>query len=110
MKFTKKLMSVLLVVLMLVTMALPAMADTPITITIDNAVPGHTYAAYQIFKGDFHEGILTHIEWSTTIDAGGLLAELQKSTVDSNDPYPLFTKDGANPFAVATTANDVAAV
>ena len=78
MKFAKKLMSVLLVVLMLATMALPAMAapEESGSITINHPHAGHKYKAYQIFKGTLDGGILTNIEWGDDIDA----------TTDSEDP------------------------
>lgn len=72
MKFAKKLMSVLLVVLMLVTMALPAMADgepDPATcsLIINHDHDGHTYEAYQIFKGTLSGNVLSSIEWGNGV-------------------------------------------
>jgi len=99
MKFAKKLMSVLLVVLMLVTMALPAMADTPITITLENVPANHTYAAYQIFKGTLHDGILTEIEWGNGVNGASLLSALKVE--------PHFGNGNENLFS---SSNDAAAV
>jgi len=105
MKFAKKLMSVLLVVLMLVTMALPAMAaNGDITITLENVPANHTYAAYQIFKGTLSSGILTDIAWGNDTAGAAFLAYLKD---DSESPFAA-TSSTANPFAGSSTASEVA--
>lgn len=61
MKKSRKLMSVLLIVAMLFTLAAPAMATpTATTISVDDE---RTYEVYQIFTGDLHEGKLSNITW-----------------------------------------------
>ena len=86
MKRLKQLAGVLLSLAMLLTLALPAYAvDGPFTITITGD-PGHTYEAYQIFKGDLHETttgdesdvetvkILSNIQWGSGISEDGRTA------------------------------------
>lgn len=50
------------------------------TITINNAIPGHTYRAYQIFQGDLYEPeedgvitkkVLSNIKWGTSFESHG---------------------------------------
>ena len=60
----KKIASILLVLMLVLTMAAPALADgeTKHTITITNTKSGHTYSAYQVFEGDITGGKLTNID------------------------------------------------
>ena len=51
MKYAKKLASLLLAMLMAFAMATTAFAA------------GHTYEIYQIFTGDYHNGILSNVKW-----------------------------------------------
>ena len=101
MKTMKKLFALLLAVLMVMGMATTAMAaSTPenYTITINNAVAGHSYAAYQIFTGklDSTTGVLTDIQWGDGVNGETLVEDLRKS----NGPgYPLMTVNDVNPFA-----------
>ncbi len=101
MKFAKKLMSVLLVVLMLATMALPAMADDAKTITIKSTVPGHTYTAYQILSGEVTTaGILSTPKWGTGLkddDEDHVASFL--SALKANDS---FKHEGTNVFSGVT--------
>ena len=68
----KKLMALLAALTLALAMAVPAFAEaatTTYTITINNGTG--TYAAYQIFKGDLHEGTLSNIQWGDNVtDAG----------------------------------------
>ena len=50
MKTTKKIVSILLALAMVLSLATTAFAYT---VTIENDADGHTYEAYQIFDGDF---------------------------------------------------------
>ena len=72
MKYMKKLMALLAALTLALAMAVPAFAETTTTtytITINNGTG--TYAAYQIFKGDLHEGTLSNIQWGDNVtDAG----------------------------------------
>lgn len=73
MKTTKKLASLILSVVMLLSLCMAAGADetentaTTYTITIDGADAGHTYEAYQIFKGKLAGNVLTEIELGTGV-------------------------------------------
>ena len=73
MKYMKKLMTLLAVLTLALTMAVPAFAETTTptkyTITINNGTG--TYAAYQIFKGDLHEKTLSNIEWGDNVTDEG---------------------------------------
>ena len=88
MKSMKKLVTLLLSLVMLCALALPAMADdaTP-SITINGAVAGHTYTAYQVFKGVYYKGsrqigtpedkeYLSDVEWGKDVDGTAILNEL----------------------------------
>lgn len=82
MRKMKKLLSVLVAATMTLAMAAPSFAapDTPVetpeggfTITINNENSGHTYEAYQIFKGDLAEDengkkILSNIGWGSGVN------------------------------------------
>jgi len=72
----KRLAGLLLALVMLLAMAAPAMAEetTTYTLTLKNALPGHTYTAYQIFTGDLHEGILSNIVWGDGVTEEGQAA------------------------------------
>ena len=94
MKRLKKAGALVLALLMTFVFAIPAMAaetaaQTPYSITIQNENDGHTYQAYQIFKGDYSqkeveetEGektkveVLANIEWGNGVDSTALLADL----------------------------------
>ena len=81
MKKSRKLMSILLVVAMLFTLAAPAMAanEKPHTITITNETAGHTYTAYQVFSGDIEildgKEVLTNIAWGNGVNGNSLLTK-----------------------------------
>ena len=98
MKNMKKLVSVLLTLVMALALTVPAFAanTTAHTITITNEKPGHTYTAYQVFKGDITGGKLTNIVWGTGVEGDALLTELK-------------TPEGS-PYAGCNSAEDVAAV
>ncbi|MBR2949545.1 MAG: isopeptide-forming domain-containing fimbrial protein [Lachnospiraceae bacterium] len=54
------------------------------TVTIKDANDGHTYEAYQIFAGDYANGILSSIKWGTGFNkdqAKAFLDELKQDTV-----------------------------
>ena len=75
----KKLASVLLILAMIFTMSATAFAANTKahTITITNDKAGHTYTAYQVFKGDISNGKLTNIEWGSGVNGDGLLVALK---------------------------------
>lgn len=45
-------------------------------ITIDHAVAGHTYEAYQVFAGDLYNGILSNIVWGSGVNVTSTTATL----------------------------------
>ncbi len=69
MKKLKKAVSFLLALVMVLSMSVTAFAadDTQYTITISNSTEGYEYTAYQIFKGDLSEGVLSNIEFGSAL-------------------------------------------
>lgn len=80
MRKIKKIASFVLALVMVFGMTVTAMAEntTEHTITITNTKAGHTYEAYQVFKGDISNGKLTNIEWGAGVNGEKLLTELKK--------------------------------
>ena len=74
MKTMKKFGALVLAVVMAMALAVPASAAGHGSIAISKAVEGHTYTAYQIFKGDFATGKLSNIEWGDDISEAGKTA------------------------------------
>ena len=87
MRNMRKLLSLLLALVMVFSLAVTAFADeatgeteapaeTTYTITIP-AGDAHNYAIYQIFTGDLHEGVLSNIKWGAngTGEAEELVSE-----------------------------------
>lgn len=78
---TRKLLSLVLTALMLLALTLPALADETYSITIKNTASGHTYEAYQIFKGDLSEQdgkkVLSNVQWGSGVNGTALLAALK---------------------------------
>ena len=83
MKKTGKLLLFLLVLTMVLSLSVTALAAEPYTITIkgDGSTANHTYEAYQIFSGDLHDPnltkeaneptqalILSNIKWGAGVD------------------------------------------
>lgn len=90
MKSMKKLVTLLLSLVMLCALAMPAMADaTTYSITINGAVEGHTYTAYQVFKGAYYKGnrqvkeneaeYLSDVTWGDGVASNALLTELKSN-------------------------------
>lgn len=92
MKSMKKLVTLLLSLVMLCALALPAMAADAkeYSITIDGAVAGHTYTAYQVFKGVYYSGnrqvvgkdaeYLSDVQWGDGVDGTAIVTELKAPT------------------------------
>lgn len=76
----KKIASILLVLMLVLTMAAPALAEgePTHTITITNPKSGHTYSAYQVFQGDITGGKLTNIDWGDGVNGAALLTALKE--------------------------------
>ena len=105
MKSMKKLVTLLFSLVMLCALAIPVMADEPTySITINGAVAGHTYTAYQVFKGvyssdsDNNKEYLSNVEWGVGVASDALLTELKKNETLNNK------------FKDANSAEDVAYV
>lgn len=101
MKNVSKLFALLLAVVMVLGMVAPAFAanENPHTITLTYDKSGHTYDAYQIFKGDLSEsGKLSNIEWGAGVSGDAILTALKADATLGAD------------FADAATAEQVAAV
>lgn len=110
MKRLKKLFSYLIALTMVFSIATIAgvnvHADNGHTLTINNARNGHIYDAYQIFKGDYSDGILTNITEGSGVNLSGLIAALKEDTkfnTTEND-------NNTNIFKDVKTAADVAKV
>ena len=93
MKTVKRALALVLALTLLLAMSATVFAadDTTYTITIsgDNVVAGHTYEAYQIFKGDLAEKdsktILSNIEWGSGVNGDALLTALKADATLGND-------------------------
>lgn len=74
MKHTKRFLSFVLSMILMLTLAMPVMADehSNHTITINETVAGHTFEAYQIFSGEVasNDGnvVLSNPEWGSGVD------------------------------------------
>ena len=98
MKHLKKLASILLVLVMVLSVTTTAFAADVTNNTT------HSYNAYQIFSGTQADNSvpLGDVAWGSGINGAAFLAELKTDT--------RFVKEGTNIFASCTTAADVAAV
>lgn len=115
MKRIKKIASLVLAAIMVMSMTIPAFAanNNEYTITVnlnENDKGSHTYEAYQLFQGDLKvetdgKKILSNIEWGAAIKASApaFLEELKNS-----DKFNDENKE--NLFSECTTAEKVAAV
>lgn len=109
MRNLKKVASLLLAMVMVLSMSLTAFAaaDTPHTITVKNEVDGHEYTAYKVFEGDISDGKLTNIQWGAGVDSANLLLALKAD----NTNYKVTDEGGNvidNVFAACESAEDVA--
>lgn len=87
MKHLKKIASLLLAMVMVLTMCVTGYADntTGHTITVKNAENNHQYIAYQIFSGDKSGNKLINITWSGQVDGTAILAALKKNNAIYKD-------------------------
>ena len=91
MKTTRRTLTLVLALAMILSLAIPALAADSYTLTINNATTGHTYEAYQIFSGNLEttaQGVqvLTEIEWGANVSDGDALITEIKSTAAAADP------------------------
>ena len=69
MRLGKKLAGFLLSLALSLAMTLGVMAAGGThTLTIESETSGHTYQAYQVFSGDYHEGVLSNVQWGSGVD------------------------------------------
>lgn len=106
-KTIKRLGAVLLAMAMAVSVLCTGAlaAETTYSITVKSEVSGHTYEAYQVFKGTVATGddkkkVLSDIEWGSGVDSAKLVEELQSA---ENNPF-------GSDFSEKDTAADIAAV
>ena len=84
MKRMRKLMALVIAVAMVLAMGVSVFAAGDGTITITDAVNGHTYTAYQIFKGDLSDGVLSNIDWGNGINDAGKAALRSAYSLEDN--------------------------
>ena len=111
MKKMKKLASLILAVVMVLSMTVAAFAagntnvDNPNeekhTITIQNVNAGHNYQAYQIFRGDYFEEKLSNITWGYGVNGDALLVALK-----ADDDLKDYFKDCDSAEAVAKVLSE----
>lgn len=89
MKKAKKIMAFLLAMVMVMGMSVTVLANenTDYTITITNQVDGYVYEAYQVFKGDLHDGKLSNITWGAGVNSEALLHDLNDELIGGNRPF-----------------------
>lgn len=105
----KRTISILICLMLVLSMAIPAFADEPtFTLTIENKADGHTYEAYQIFKGTLETAagtgvqVLTNIVWGDSIsDVAGLQAAIEAMASAAEDTSPLKKLMGSTGTAAA---------
>ena len=124
----KKILTLVLALVLVLGLAAPAFAadDETYTITM-NTTENHTYAAFQIFRGDLAEKtegegddavtsvILSNIEWGYDVDGPTLLGLLKNPTlIDDREALGYVPASGDTPastiFSDCTTAREVAEV
>lgn len=79
MKQAKKLASLLLALVMVLALATTAFAAT-VNVPADSIITGHAFTAYQVFKGDYSDGVLSNVGWGTGINSTNFLAALKNDT------------------------------
>ena len=101
MKKMKRLVALALSVVMVLAMSVFASADEPTyTITINDAVKGHTYEAYQIFSGVLSGGKLTDIKWGN-----GVKQFTYNEKTAAEDIAKSLTQENVKDFAKVAGAN-----
>lgn len=75
MKHMNRILALALALIMVLGLATTAYAaDETYTLTLNEALEGHTYTAYQIFTGDLNESTLSNIVWGEGVTAAGQAA------------------------------------
>lgn len=108
MKHVKRLAVILLAVLMVFGVSSSVFAADNYSITINSSTTGHTYEAYQVFKGSVNEkGVLTDVTWGDGVNSAALLTALKAdATIGSKFTDAATAQDVAN--AMANVQNDSA--
>lgn len=101
MKQTRKIISVLLMVALLFTLAVPAAFAATVTVPSDGILKDHTFTAYQIFSGREEGGVLSDVQWGSGINSDAFLTALKADTTYGS----LFT-DCADAAVVAKVLGD----
>ena len=79
--------------------AASATAAEVYTLTINNTETGHTYEAYQVFKGRLDSGTLSDIEWGEGVDGAALSAAKYNNKAAKDIAKDLKTTANAEAFA-----------
>lgn len=74
MKQTKKLASLMLALVMVLSLVVNAAA---VDVTINNSATGHTYEAYQIFTGRLENGTLSDVVWGSGVNPETFITKLK---------------------------------
>lgn len=84
-----------------------AMAEGNGTIEITGKETGHTYNAYQVFSGDYSDGVLSNIKWGKNAASVStqILANLQANSAFGEGTNNIF-KDCADAACVAKALSD----
>lgn len=82
MKTSKKILSVLLALTLVLALSVCAFAAEGNTVKITSKTSGHSYQAYQVFSGklDSTGKVLSDIQWGTGVDGTALLTALKADT------------------------------
>lgn len=115
MRKTKDLLKSALSAILAVAMALvlvPANAlaadATTYTLTLTGTTTGHTYEAYQVFKGDLSNGTLSNVEWGSGVtDTDALIAAL-KNDETLKETFGSVTDAASVAEALSKAGNDSA--
>ena len=94
-----KMLAMFLALTMLLAVSVPAYAAGSFSITITNPVTGYSYEAYQIFTGEYANGVLSNVDWGDGVNPAALLTELQ---------LPASATSTGVDFTACTDAADVA--
>ncbi len=100
----KKMFALLLTLALILSLAVPAMAATPVNLTVTHIESGHSFTAYQILAGDVHNNTLSNITWGANVDGKLLLEKLGEDTTTFTDPSnPSFVYNFGTAFKGITT-------
>ena len=110
MKTIRRLLTLACALVAALAIAVPAYAAGGLyTLTITSDTPGHTYEAYQVFKGDVSADgeTLSNVQWGDNVNGTGLLTALKGSTAFGT-PNPFASCDSAAKVAATLEGKDAA--